>query len=148
MLGVVAMATAAHAACPDSLGDMKARIGADWIDIKVGYQHPDGAAMNLQCNEGEPLRAYVQVPVEGSDVDRSQKAVAKLAEDLMLVDVAEKDVRRCILAVKPTIDEDIWLGVRMFGKAFECGKDKDSHYFRIAPGESPFRRGVGDGKAR
>lgn len=120
-----------HAACNDKIPDMQRRVGPGWSNFNGFFNHPGGAAMNFQCNDGEPLRAYIQLPVEGTDISPSHNAIAEVAENLMLTDVPEQDVRRCILAVKKTTNEDIWLGVGKFGAAFECGKDRDSHYFRI-----------------
>lgn len=55
----------------------------------------------------------------------------QVSGNLLLADVSEKEVRTCILKVKRSEDDEVWLGVGRFGRTFECGKDNDSHYFRI-----------------
>ena len=133
----VLVASPALAACADGIPIAQRRIPPDWLKV-VGenYSHPKGPAMNFQCNDGDPLYAYIQVPVEGTDISDTHPVIAALAKLLLIADVGQKDVETCILKVmlsRPNDDADTWRAVARFGKAFECGKDQYSHFFRITP---------------
>lgn len=132
----LALALPAYSVCEDQIPDAQRRVPATWLKNGSNFSHPNGAGMNFQCNDGEPLTAYVQIPVEGADLPASYEIMADLGRRLMGKEVSFLDVETCILKVRksrPTDEGDTWRGVRRFGPAFECGKDQDSHFYRIHP---------------
>lgn len=129
----------ASSACKAAAAEAGRKVGPDWQAINTGidisHYHPSGAAIGFQCNDGEPMYGYIQLPVEGTDITPMHDAVTEVAQKLLAAHVSSKTVRNCILKVKKTTASDIWRAIEPFGKAFECGKDDSSHYFRIAPVE-------------
>jgi len=124
----------ALAACEDRIPAAQQTLGPHWTPvIGSSYAHASGVALGFDCIEGVPLYAYLQLPLEGSDIAAMQAAVADAARSILATTISENALQNCILSVKPTTDEDVWRPVGKFGKAFQCSKDEHSHYFRIAP---------------
>ena len=48
------------------------KLGPDWqaitTPVATSYMHASNAALNFQCNDGDPMYAYIQLPVEGTDI--------------------------------------------------------------------------------
>lgn len=132
---IVARADAIQSAPPAC--EAAARMaGPDWArspaDVgRIYLNHPSGAALSIECDDARAVVAYIQLGNMGTDISHAHSDVATVVSNFLDDDVPARAIRSCIRAVKMTTDTDIWRKVAGTGEQAECGKDADSHYFRI-----------------